>query len=126
MICIPLTPVLTVLYIVIIEVYLQCFIESLSLRSICKPTSRSKTSRPSSLSFKAVKAAHLGSALNCATSELTNSCRKQSSRKHIVLFSKIKLRSSSYFFMLFLHLKFREAGAQPQQIYRIIEPKYKY
>ena len=61
--CIPLIPVLTVLYIVIIEVYLQCFTDSVSLRDIGKPTSRAEISSPSSLYFKAVKGAHLGSAL---------------------------------------------------------------
>ena len=61
--CIPLTPVLTLLYIFIIEVYLQCFTEPISLRDIGKPTSRAEISRPSSLYFKAVKGAHLGSAL---------------------------------------------------------------
>ena len=40
--CIPLTPVLTLLYIVIIEVYLQCFTESVSLRDKDKPTSRAE------------------------------------------------------------------------------------
>ena len=36
--CTLLNPVLTLLYIVIIEVYLQCFTESVSLRAIGKPT----------------------------------------------------------------------------------------
>ena len=62
--CIPLTPVLTLLYIVIIEVYLQCFTEPVSLTDIGKPTSRAEISSLSSLYFKAVKRAHLGSALN--------------------------------------------------------------
>ena len=48
---------------VIIEMYLQCFTESVSLRDIGKPTSRAEISRPSSLYFKAVKGTHLGSAL---------------------------------------------------------------
>ena len=61
--CIPLTLVLTFLYIVIIEVYLQCFTESVSLRDIGKPTSRAEIISPSSLYFKAVKGAHLGSVL---------------------------------------------------------------
>ena len=61
--CILLTPVLTLLYIVIIEVYLQCFTESVSLRDIGKSTSRAEISSPSSLYFKVVKGAHLGSAL---------------------------------------------------------------
>ena len=61
--CIPLTLVLTLLYIVIIEVYLQCFTESVSLRDIGKSTSRAEISSPRSLYFKAVKGAHIGSAL---------------------------------------------------------------
>ena len=61
--CIHLTAVLTFLYIVIIEVYLQCFTESVSLRFIGKPTSRAELSSLCSLYFKAVKGAHLGSAL---------------------------------------------------------------
>ena len=58
--CIHLTPLLTLLYIVIIEVYLQCFTESVSQRDKGKPTSRVEKSSPSSLYFKAVKGAHLG------------------------------------------------------------------
>ena len=72
---IPLTPVLTLLHIVIIEVYLQCFTESVSLRDIGKSTSRAEISSPSSLYFKAVKGAHIGATLTGATSELTNSNR---------------------------------------------------
>ena len=53
--CIPLTPVLTLLYIVIIEVYLQCFTALVSLRDIGKPTSRTEKSSPSFLYFKAVR-----------------------------------------------------------------------
>ena len=60
--CIPLTPMLTILYIVIIKVYLQCFTESVSLRDIVKPISRAEISSSSSLYFKAVKGDHLGSA----------------------------------------------------------------
>ena len=61
--CIPLIPVLNLLYIVIIDVYLQCFTESVSLSDIGKPTSRAEISSPSSLYFRTVKVAHLGSAL---------------------------------------------------------------
>ena len=61
--CIPLTPVLYVLTTVIIEVYSQCFTESVSLRDIGKSTSRAEISSPSSLYFEAVKGAHIGSAL---------------------------------------------------------------
>ena len=77
--CIPLTPVLYFIITVIIEVYSQCFIESVSLRDIGNPTSRAEISSPSSLYFKAVKGAHIGSALTGATSELTNSNRKKNS-----------------------------------------------
>ena len=61
--CIPLTPVLCFLTTVIIEVYSLCFIESVSLRDIGKSTSRAEISSPSSLYFKAIKVAHIGSAL---------------------------------------------------------------
>ena len=61
--CVSLIPVLTLLYIVIIEVYLKCFTESVSLRDIGKPTSGAEISSLSSLYFKAVKGAHIGSAL---------------------------------------------------------------
>ena len=61
--CIQLTPVLYFLYTVIIEVYSLGFTESVSLRDICKSTSRGKISSPSSVYFKAVKGAHIGSAL---------------------------------------------------------------
>ena len=61
--CILLTPVLYFITTVIIEVYLQCFIESISLRDIGKPTWRAEISSPSSLYLNAVKGTHLGSAL---------------------------------------------------------------
>ena len=64
--CIPLTPVLYFLTTVIIGVYSQCFTESVSLRDIGKYTSRAERSSPSSLYFKAVKGAHIGSALKLA------------------------------------------------------------
>ena len=60
---IPLTPVLCFLSTVIIEVCTQCFTESVSLRDIGKSTSRAEISSPSSLYLKAVKGAHIGSAL---------------------------------------------------------------
>ena len=60
--CILLTPLLYFITTVIIEVYLQCFIESVSLRDIGKPTWRAEISSPSSLYLKAVKGVHLGSA----------------------------------------------------------------
>ena len=52
---------------VIIEVYLQCFTESVSLRDIGKPTSRAEISTPSTLYHKAVKRSHLVSALTGVT-----------------------------------------------------------
>ena len=61
--CIPLTPVLYFLTTVIVEVYSQCFTESVSPRDIGKSTSRAEISSPSSLYFKAVKGTHIGSAL---------------------------------------------------------------
>ena len=70
-----LTPVFFFKTTVIIEIYLQCFIESVSLRDIGKPTSRAEIGSLSSLYNKAVKGAHNGSALTGATSELTNSNR---------------------------------------------------
>ena len=48
---------------VLIEVYLLCLIELVSLRDIGKPTSRAEMNIPSSLYLKAVKGTHLGSAL---------------------------------------------------------------
>ena len=44
--------------------YSQCFTESVSLRDIGKSTWRAQISSPSSLYFKAVKGAHIGSALH--------------------------------------------------------------
>ena len=61
--CIHLTPVLYCVTIVLIEVYLLCLRESVSLRDIGKPTSRAEISSPSSLYFKAVKGANFGSAV---------------------------------------------------------------
>ena len=67
--CIPLTPVLYFLTTVIIEVYFHCFTESVNVRDIGESTSRAQLSSPSSLYFKAVKGAHIASALTGATSE---------------------------------------------------------
>ena len=58
-----LIPVLTILYAIIIEVFIQRFTESVSLRELGKPTSRAEISSPNSLYLKAVKGALLGSAL---------------------------------------------------------------
>ena len=79
--CVSLTPVLFHITTVIIEIYLQCFIESVSLRDIGKPTSPVEISSPNSLYLKAVEGAHNGSALTRTTSELTNSKRKKNSHK---------------------------------------------
>ena len=61
--CRSLTPVLTLLYMVIIEVYLQCFTELASLREIGKPILRAEINSPNSLYLKAIKEAHFVSAL---------------------------------------------------------------
>ena len=61
--CTLLTPVLYCITTVLIEVYLQCFTESVSLRDIGKPTSRAEIGSPCSLCPKAVKGDHLESAL---------------------------------------------------------------
>ena len=61
--CVSLTPVLLFIVTVIIEIYLQCSTESVILRDLGKPTSRVEKSSPNSLHHKAVKGAHLGSAL---------------------------------------------------------------
>ena len=59
-----LTPVLTtILYAVNIEVFPQCFTESVSLRETGKSTSRAEISSPISSYLKAVKGALLWSAL---------------------------------------------------------------
>ena len=60
--CIPLTPVLRFIVPVIIEVNLQCFIESVILRDISKPTSRAELSRSKPLYLKAPKRVQFGSA----------------------------------------------------------------
>ena len=61
--CIHLTSELYLITTVITEVYLLCLIESVTLRDIGKPTSRAEISSSNSLYLKAVKGAHLGSAL---------------------------------------------------------------
>ena len=67
--CSPLTPVLLFIITVIIEVSLHCFTESVSPRDIGKHTSRAEISSPNSLYFKAVKGAHIGSALEATVPE---------------------------------------------------------
>ena len=87
--CVYLTQVLFLITTVIIEIYLQCFTESVSLRDIGKPTLRAEISSPSSLYLKALKRDLNWSALTGATSELTNSNRKKNSHKaHYSLLSK--------------------------------------
>ena len=61
--CVSLTSVLFFITSVLIEIYLRCFTESVSLRDIGKPTSRAEICCPNSLYFKAAKGAHNGSAL---------------------------------------------------------------
>ena len=113
--CIPLIPVLYFLTTVIIEDYSQCFTESVSPWDIGKSTSRAEISIPSSLYFKAVKGTHIGSALTGATSELTNSNRKRNSHKTPFSLLRKKLRTRLHSFLLFIYLKFKKRGTQPQQ-----------
>ena len=61
--CILLTRVFYCITTVLGEIYHHCCTESVSLRDKGKPTSRAEISSPSSLYLKAVKGAHLGSAL---------------------------------------------------------------
>ena len=79
--CIPLTPVQCFLYTVIMKVYTTCFIESVTLRDIGTSSLLAEIGSPSSSYLKAVKGAHIGSALTGATSELTNSNSKKNSQK---------------------------------------------
>ena len=108
--CIILTPVLYFLTAVIIEVYSQCFTESVSLRDIRKPTSRAEISSPHSSYLKAVKEAHIGSALTGATSELTNSNRKKNSHKTPFSLLRNKLRTRLHSFLLFIYFKLKKKG----------------
>ena len=59
----------------------QCFTESVSLRDIGKSASRAEISSPSSLYFKAVKGAHIGSAL--PATNLSKTTQKLSSGKQL-------------------------------------------
>ena len=70
--CIHLTPVLYCITTVLIEVYLQCFTESVSLRDIGKPTWCAEISSSSSIYLRAVKGAHPGSALMYEIKDITN------------------------------------------------------
>ena len=60
-----LTRVICILYTVLIEISLQCFIGSVSLRGPVMSNSRAEISSSKPLYFKAVKGAQLGSALVC-------------------------------------------------------------
>ena len=111
--CILLTFVLYFITTVIIEVYLQCVTESVSLRDIGKSTSRAEISIPSSLYFKAVKGSHLGSALTGATSELTNSNRKKNSHKTPFFLLIKKLRTRLHSFLIIIYIKLRKKGNTP-------------
>ena len=111
--CIILTPVLYFITNEIIEVYLQCFTESVSLRDIGKPTSRAEISSPSSLYLKAVKRTDIGSALTGATNELSKSNRKKSSHKTHYSLLRRRLRTRLHSFLIFLFLKFRKKGNTP-------------
>ena len=108
--CIPLTLVLYFLTTVIVEVYSHCFTESVSLRDIGKSTSRAEISSPSSLYFKAVKGAHIGSALTGATIEISNSNLKKNSHKTPFSFLRKKLRTRLHSFLLCIYLKFKKKG----------------
>ena len=98
--CITLTPLLLFITAVIIEVYLQCFTESVSLRDLGEPTSRSEISSSSFLYLKVVKRDHLGSALTGATSELSNSNRKKNSHERHYSLLRKKFRNKLYNFIL--------------------------
>ena len=108
--CIPLNPVLYFLTTVLIEVYSQCFSESVSLRDIGKSTSRAQISSPRSLYFKAVKGAHIGSALTGATSDITNSNRTKNSHRTPLSLLRKKSRTRLHRFLVFKYLKFKKKG----------------
>ena len=97
--CVLLTPVLYCTTTVLIEVYLLCFKELVSLRELGKPTPRSEVSSPNSLYPKVVKRAHFGSALTGATNEFTTSNRKKNSYKthlNFLIFSLKEKRRDSF------------------------------
>ena len=56
-----LTPMLTLLEAVIIEVFIQCFTESVIMRELGKPASSAEISSPNALYRRAVKRAQRGS-----------------------------------------------------------------
>ena len=65
------TPMSLFIVTVKIEINLQCFTESVSLRDLSKPNSRLEITNPNTLHLEAVNGAQLGSALTGATGELT-------------------------------------------------------
>ena len=93
---------------VLIEVYLQSFTESVSLRDIIKPTSCAEISSPSSSYHKAVRGAPNGPALTAATSELTNSNGKTNAHKSHYSLLRKRFRANLSNLILFLNLKFRK------------------
>ena len=115
--CLPLTPVLYFLTTVTIEVYSRCFSDSGGLRDIGKSTSRAEISSPSCLYFKAVKGAHIGSALTGAFSELTNSNRKKNSHKTPLSLLRKKIRIRLHSFLLFIYLKFAHSPNKTKTTY---------
>ena len=123
--CILLTPVLYFITTVIIEVYVQCFTESVSLRDIGKPTSRVELSSPCSLYLKAVKEAHPGSALTGATSELTNSYRKKNSHKTPFSLLRKTLTTKLHSFLLFIYLKFKKKGEHNSNKTKLLNCKHR-
>ena len=108
--CKPVTQLLYFLTTAIIEVYSQCFTESVSFRDIVKSTSRAEISSSSPLYLKAVKGAHIGSGLTGATSELTNSNRKKNSQKTPFSLLRKQLRTRLLSFLLLISIKFKKKG----------------
>ena len=106
--CIPLTPVLYFLTTEIIEVYSQCFTQSVSLRDIGKSTSRAEISCPSSIYLRAVKGAHIRSALTGANSEFTNSNRKKNSHKTPFSLLKKPFTTRLLSFLFFHSIQFKQ------------------
>ena len=124
--CLLLTPGLYFITTVIIEGYLQCFIELVSLRDIGKPTSRAEISSPSSLYLKAVKGAHLGSDLNGTTSELKKSNRKDNSHKTPFSLLRKKLRTRLHRFLLFIYLKLKKKENKPPIKTKLLIYEHRY
>ena len=95
-----------------------------SSHSVCYRVG-AEISSPSSLYFKAVKGAHIGSALTGATSELTNSnCKKNSHKTHFSLLRK-KSRTRLHSLLLFIYLKFKKKGNTASTKQKSLTPKQK-